>query len=820
MRKTLIILAFFIHIVSAQYHQLHWGQQANLPDRINLGLLTKWNSNIDSSHLVDLPFVLENHRTLLLSNSFNIDASDSSSVWKLVSNGFTGHGRVKINGSYVADIAESYTKSKRNIPTGLIHPKKNNIEIILNKPDNFSTGFLTFAHLFSEPDLLGITRPFYLEKVQNKLISDFSYKILFKQGRFRVTYSYRLNKELIKNLAHKDGLALEDFIGGKKITHSFSSGAYSINGKIILDEMQLWSPGNPVMLSINIRLKRFNRVLADMRFKTGFKDVRMENRQMIFNARPVQVKGIVYHQNLLSLDGRKILPSYLNDLLFMKQQGFNAIRFAGHIPDDRVLALCDSIGLMSFVELPIINYPTEMFEQDNLLELTSKVSNNIFSSAVLHPSLTAIGLGSGILTHIAPVQKFYYILRLNIHKSAPLLSYLMPAVVSTKNTSANLADFYMLDIRSNLNSYLPSLKNKNHPFAMIAGLGPNNLTKRDNNPNIQARLSTLRNDLFRLSTDAHIQNGFIDAYADWICRTPQQAAQKKDGHYFINDGLVSFDRKLKQGATDETINPWKNRLSVGTSVVTGQKTNIFSIVLFFGLIVFFLFYRRYPRFSENFKRAMQHPYGFFVDMRERRIIPVFNTLVSGATSALVLATFCAAFIFYLNNTYYFQEFLSTISSNPSFNAWVLKFGRSPLLLTAGLFIVVYLHPVLIGLFLKILSLVTRLKLRLRQAVAIGMWAGIPWIFLFPIVLASYQLMLYGGFFKYLLILFILFNFWSFYRLVNGIRILTISRFRTVFMLLLLSYVIPIFTFVLFFEPHTYWFKYLKYLIQTAPLFNG
>ena len=127
MRKTLIILAFFIHIVSAQYHQLHWGPQAHSPDRINLGLLTKWDSNIDSSHLVDLPFVLENHHTLLLSNSFNIDESDSSSVWKLVSNGFTGHGRVKINGSYVADIAESFTKSKRNIPARLMHPKKNTI---------------------------------------------------------------------------------------------------------------------------------------------------------------------------------------------------------------------------------------------------------------------------------------------------------------------------------------------------------------------------------------------------------------------------------------------------------------------------------------------------------------------------------------------------------------------------------------------------------------------------------------------------------------------------------------------------------------------
>ncbi len=821
MKKKLFILFFAIKLLSAQFYPMAWGDPKTENDQNQLIHLKNWHLKTQTmARNIALPFVFENIDSLYLQNEFIVDDADSNMSWQFVTLGFLGKALIKINDQVIVNLPETQTKTRQTIPRRLIHPGKNQISIRLTIPRTFDSGFLQFAHLFTEPRVLGITRPFYIQKNTQDVILHFSYNLVFKNGVYKLNYSYDINPLIVSGLPNKNGLATDDFFGSKKLSHAINPANFHIEASLILKDTQLWSPENPTLMPVKIRLRRFGQVLGEYSFKTGFKDIRMEGRQIILNARPLQITGIIYHQNILSLSHRSILPTYRSDLQNIQRLGYNAVRFASHIPDDRILSLCDSLGLLTFVEFPVNNYPVEMFKRDDLLELISRASVNLFNQIAKHPSLTGLGLGSGTMTNVPPVQKFYYILKINLRKPAPILTYLIPLPAAVMMSSARLTDFYGLDIRDDVRSYLPFLRHTNRDFSLIASIGTPDGFYFEKNKDTATRMRSLRNDILVLQTSAGLQDGFIDAYADWNCSAPQIGTITTGRHYLLADGMVTQARKQKPGISGDLRNPWKNHLSVDNEMIPRHSTNIFSLIMFFSMIFFFLFYRRYPRFKENFNRALRHPYGFFVDMRERRIIPVFNTFITGAASALILATFIATFIYFFNGSYRFQEIVTTFVSNPSLLATVLEYSRSPLVLTSGFFILLYLHPLLIGLFLKLITLFSRIRLRLRQAIGVGMWAGLPWIFLFPVALAGFQILSHGGFLLYLIILFALFNFWSFYRLVNGIRIITLSKFRTVFIILLLSYVLPIIIFLLVFKSNFNWLTYLNYLIQSAPLFNG
>jgi len=821
MKKNLVIIFFMIKLLSAQFYPLQWAAQNPVNGHIQLLRLKDWQLKDQTAvRTIALPFVVENSDSLYLKNEFTVDAADSNISWQFVTLGFFGRALVKINGQTIANIPETLTRTHRAIPHNLVHPGKNQISIRLTLPKTFDSGFLQFAHLFTEPRVLGIARPFYMQKKRTEAILNFSYKLAFKNGVYKLDYRYDINPVVLSDLTRKSGLATDDFFGSKKLTHPISASNLHVEADLILKDTQLWSPENPLLIPVKIRLRRFGQVLGERTFTTGFKDIRMEGRQIILNARPLQITGIIYHQNIFSLSHRRILDTYRSDFQDIRRMGYNAVRFDAHIPDDRILSLCDSLGLLAFVEFPVTNYPGKMFKRDDLLELMSRASANLFDQLTEHPSLTGLGLGSGTLTEIPAVQKFYYILKINLRKPAPILTYLVPLPASVMMSNARLTDFYGLCIRDDVRSYLPFLNHGNLNFTLIAGIGTPDGFYFEKNKDASTRLRSLRNDISLLQTSSGLHDGFIDSYADWNCSTPQIGVIKSRGHYLLTDGMVTQSRHQKPGISDGLSNPWQNHLSVDNEMIPRHNTNIFSLFMFFGMIFFFLFYRRYPRFKENFNRAFRHPYGFFVDMRERRIIPVFNTLITGAASALILATFIATFVYFFNGSYRFQEIVATLVTNPTLHATVLEYSRSPLILTTGLFILFYIHPILIGLFLKLISAISRFRLRIRQAIGVGMWAGLPWIFLFPLALAAFQILSYGGFFQYLALIIGLFNFWAFYRLVNGIRIITLSKFRTVFMILLLSYVLPIIIFLVVFKPNFSWLTYLNYLIQSAPLFNG
>ena len=221
---------------------------------------------------------------------------------------------------------------------------------------------------------------------------------------------------------------------------------------------------------------------------------------------------------------------------------------------------------------------------------------------------------------------------------------------------------------------------------------------------------------------------------------------------------------------------------------------------------------------ENLKRAIYHPYGFFVDIRERRIIPIYNSVLIGLFTTLIIASFIGAYIFFFYNSQWMQEILSVIFINKSYFNYYLSISSSPLnslLLISSLLLI---FPFIISLVLKFFSFFSKENFRYRQGVAISLWSAIPFIFMLPISFFAFHLLQYESIQIYLLYIFMFFLIWTQFRLINGIRVLFIVKTMKVFTWMLLSYIIPITFFWFLINPNHYWIEYLKLLFSAKVIF--
>ncbi len=135
-----------------------------------------------------------------------------------------------------------------------------------------------------------------------------------------------------------------------------------------------------------------------------------------------------------------------------------------------------------------------------------------------------------------------------------------------------------------------------------------------------------------------------------------------------------------------------------------------------------------------------------------------------------------------------------------------------------MFLILFLYPILISFLLKIIAVFTREKIRYRQGLAIGLWSGVPLLFMLPLSLFGFQILQFGQYETTFLIVISLFIIWAHFRIINGIRVLFITRLGKVLSVMLLSYIIPIVILWIVFKPSAYWFEYIELLYQARSLF--
>lgn len=775
---------------------------------IRFDLLNGWRS-AGAGADIRPPFAALGDDTLILSTDFTLNTKNTAG-FTFYCQGFPGSAAIYLNNRLLLHTRVPWAPREHNVDAEMLRSGTNKLRLVLSA---YSSVFPVFSHVYSAPPFLAVSRPFGLRRAQRTLIENFSYDVPGIREKAEIAFSYTINNTLQK----KQGYVVEETVrdaSGRilfKRRKNLRPESAGYGNRFNLSPARMWTPETPRFVTLTITVKHYQQLIEEKSFTLGIRRAQFSNNRFLLNGRPLRVKGLNFYFNPREISGQRPSDYYLAQLRIIKKAGFNAVRFPGMIPPRSVFSIADTLGLMIFAELPIRRYPADIIQNELLLNTTRSAIQTLFKRYGPHASFIALGLGSEIRTTDPAIQRFFIISSEAGRRPAPLLSYLAPGGNGT--FSGLPVDFYLF-LKYGPADTLPR-------FSAHIGFLPGNtgqtIIRRGDEimDDFIMRKSGLLKSWFTEHKNVFAPGYFIDAYNDQPVDFALSAPAPGQPFALNPAGL------FRGGAPNaiRAFQDFHNDSTTALSTPVAQKPdNFFAVVLFFWTIIFLFFYRRYPNFRDNFKRAMRHTYGFFVDMRERRIIPVFNTLMVGFNSVMVLSVLVASTIFYYSGSPFFREMTAILFPDKELYYLILEYASHPWYLLAAIIPLIFIHPLIVGIFIKSYALMRGRYVRFRQTIAIGMWAGAPFAFMMPFSLVAYHAHYYGSYTEILWLVVLLFILWAHYRLINGIRVLMVVPFGYVFLILFLSYIIPLVIFFAFFNPQPLWFEQLLSLINSRMLF--
>ncbi len=814
-------------ILEKNVHFFKWGQipqSTEYKEIIPLYNNPSWEISVsdDEWHPISLPFYITETPSFKVKCTFNYKLAGSETDLFIISYGIKGIAQFYLNGTLIHYQPNNYAPIKIKLNRSMIQ-SRNELTIIIRNPLKVEEGFPTFVKQFTEKRALGITRPIFIAENKINGIELTKISLIHQNDTFLANYAYLLNfntaiPKFKGKVTVEEEFSLEDGTTiFKRIFNIDTTSLKSmITGKINVAHNTLWSIDTPKTVILKVTLKKNYSQFFQSSKTFALRSFNYKNNNILLNGKPLIIKGINYHENLFRFKDVKFYQQIKKDLETIKKLGFNSIRLPHYFPGNYIVQISDSLGLLIFAELPVFRFPKQLFSNDNLLENSILTLNQLSDFFNTNPSFAAIGLGKEVPAHSPAVQKFMLILKGIISNKTNWLSYLSP-IPNKPLPPEKLADLYVLDLYKPFTDF----KFNSQPFALIGRLGilnPEIIYQWDSNISSQKHYTFLCQEVNTALKQKTLSGGFIESFADWTMEYKLSSTISKDQPDVFPSGIYSIGNK-KKSWVDNLENIWElNSFSGFLKDTSSRSTNFFSILLFFSSIVFFSFVRRQYRLRENLKRAIYHPYGFFVDIRERRIIPIFNSVLMGIFTTFIIVSFIGAYIYYYHTSQWMQEILSVVFINKDYFNYYLLISASPLNTLLVISTILLLFPFFISLVLKFFSIFSRENFRYRQGVAISFWSAIPFLFMLPVSFFTYHLLEYDNFQIYLIYIFLIFLIWTQFRLINGIRVLFIVKTMKVFIWISLSYIVPIAIFWVLINPKHYWIEYLKLLFSANALF--
>ena len=802
-------------------------------------LLNNWQLayGIDTvKQSITLPyFSPENVNIIVLETTFKTPDSLKNHNLRIHILGIEGLVRISLNDQILRTHINFPSSYSIDIPAYIWQKNHlNQLELIIKKPEDIREGIPCFVQIFRQKKYLAIPREISLEWIPPVYLSKFQYD--FSMPQLKYSYNLTIQPTDTSTGLNKGKLRIIEEVfspDGGRIYNRFEyldnkNGEEIIKRQIQIPNALTWSPESPNLYKIKIEIHSSAGLLTTYQYPLGLREVEIRNKNFYLNNQPLSIHGITYRLNnsLFKHAGGylEIINIIKQDLSKIKMLGFNAIRFPHYVPHPYVADLADSLGLLLFIENGIWRIPEEYFTQDKFLQYTKSIVTEIVSTFHLHPSLFAIGLGQEIDTQDNYVQKFILILNEYLQQNYKILTYISPLNMMSLHTE-DLTDFYLIaKYEAAVLSYhtaFKKLKSEIQVPVVLANVGFAINPKKKSDSITEYYPYIKMNNFFKLyNYESIVCSFFIESYNDWEAAIPSRIIQdcKEDNTFFYPYGLLGYNGKPRY-----LFNKIPNLLAGNLSEITDvseviNRTNVFSLTVFLSSVLFFLIYRQSFRLRESLKRSLGHPYGFFVDLRDRRIIPTFNSTLIGLYTLLLLTNLLAALIYYFHDGLLFEEYVSVILVPLGLKSLYLTLSQSPLLLVFFTWFIFTIMQILLILLVRIFSIFSKQKIRARQILAACNWAGSPFIFLLPVSLLSYQLLHYKTFQIIIIIIITLYFFWFNYRLGNGLRILFIASSYKVFLIMILTYSAVLSIFVAFFSSKYDMINYFQLLNQARNLF--
>jgi beta-galactosidase len=169
----------------------------------------------------------------------------------------------------------------------------------------------------------------------------------------------------------------------------------TINLNSEIKNPSLWSPETPTLYHIKSILKVDGKEVASITNPLGFKWFSFSAATgFSLNGSKYILKGTNRHQDMEGKGDALSNQDHLRDMQMIKDMGANFVRLAHYPQSPKVLALADSLGLLIWEEIPVVNYMNPVPE---FLANAENMAKEMIYQGFNHPSIIIWGSMNEIL---------------------------------------------------------------------------------------------------------------------------------------------------------------------------------------------------------------------------------------------------------------------------------------------------------------------------------------------------------------------------------------------------------------------------------------
>jgi beta-galactosidase len=164
-----------------------------------------------------------------------------------------------------------------------------------------------------------------------------------------------------------------------------------------IEKPLLWSTDHPWLYKVSSTIyepgtMQRNGTAIDQLFSPlGLRSVTFDaNSGVTLNGQPVKLKGVNVHQDYMHKGWAVDKRQKREDFTLIKKMGANFVRLSHYPHHPYVLHLCDSLGLMVWSEIPVVN----TIGRDKFIDNAVNMMDELIHRDINHPSIIMWGVGN------------------------------------------------------------------------------------------------------------------------------------------------------------------------------------------------------------------------------------------------------------------------------------------------------------------------------------------------------------------------------------------------------------------------------------------
>jgi hypothetical protein len=499
-----------------------------------------------------------------------------------------------------------------------------------------------------------------------------------------------------------------------------------------------WYPDTTRLYDLNIRLATSQGSVHVFKKKVGFREFSISGNRFLLNGQEISLRGTQYIPEDVTAGAAISESLFETDVRRMKELGFNLLHAIPSPVPPELLDVCDRLGMLVFVGLPLEGIPADILERASYQAQCEYSLRRMVRRDRTHACIMAWGMG--------------YDLDWKAPMTSEVIGNLTDELRSLDSRPVFLEAYRIADVAQYpADFYLLALM----PWRREVPLDPEATTK----PIILSRVGMLVTDAGRgpwrgspsnqadfllgqfdkMSQQTSYAGLLIFCYSDYRGQMPSLAQNDRSNPFVYSFGLVDLARhervsffKLRDLAQTGQSSP------ISQSASTESPRVEFPIAGLALIVLLSLEIRRNNVFKQNMKRVFLHAHGFFSDIHARRFLQTSQTFLLVLFQAVCWALLGSSLIYGLRYSYRFDYVLTHFLRWPGMKLHLLTLIWNPFVSIATLTLLCIVLFVLFATIIKLGALLFHARVTMGKAMTYLAWAGANFVFLSPLAVVFYQ----------------------------------------------------------------------------------